>query len=71
MGAYFDDLKHGYGKFYWANGTYWEGNWNYGNMHGLGIIYIPIKEPKDQQALENDKKSELKKSKVSKKEEPE
>jgi hypothetical protein len=32
-------LKHGYGKFYYQDGGYYDGNWFLGKMHGKGKLY--------------------------------
>jgi len=34
-------LRHGNGKFYYADGGYYEGEWREGRMEGLGTLYYP------------------------------
>merc|ERR1712232_1145563 len=41
-GAYRDDLKHGHGKFVWADGRIYDGQWVKGQRHGRGL-YINSK----------------------------
>jgi hypothetical protein len=37
QGEYLDDMKHGYGTYWWANSDKkYEGNWKDGKQHGLG-----------------------------------
>lgn len=32
-------LKHGYGKFYYQDGGYYDGTWHFGKMNGRGKLY--------------------------------
>lgn len=32
-------LKHGYGKFYYQDGGYYEGQWKNNKMDGYGKLY--------------------------------
>lgn len=34
-------LRHGTGKFFYADGGYYEGEWCEGRMEGLGTLYYP------------------------------
>ena len=34
-------VKHGHGKFYWPNGSYYEGNFNQGIVEGHGKFVWP------------------------------
>ena len=36
-GQYKDDLKHGVGKFVWADGRFYDGEWKNGQRHGRGM----------------------------------
>jgi hypothetical protein len=37
-GEKLNGLRHGNGKFYYSDGGYYEGEWKYGRMEGLGTI---------------------------------
>lgn len=39
VGTLIDNKKNGYGIFYWANGTRYEGCWKDGVMCGVGKLY--------------------------------
>lgn len=41
IGEYKNDHRNGYGKYYWSDGEYYEGEWKDDLMHGL-INYILI-----------------------------
>ena len=34
-----DDLKNGFGIFYWTDGRRYEGNWLHGKQHGRGKYF--------------------------------
>uniref|UniRef100_A0A8C4TD23 Radial spoke head 10 homolog B n=1 Tax=Erpetoichthys calabaricus TaxID=27687 RepID=A0A8C4TD23_ERPCA len=36
VGEFVQGLRHGYGKFYYANGTLYDGEWHYNKKHGQG-----------------------------------
>jgi len=42
-GEYKEDLKHGSGKFVWADGRTYDGEWRTGKRHGKGI-YVNAKQ---------------------------
>ena len=33
-----NDIRHGYGSFYWKDGRVYEGSWNLGKQHGYGAF---------------------------------
>ena len=33
-----DDMKHGQGKYTWANGSVYEGSFHHDKKHGIGTI---------------------------------
>eukprot|EP00212_Chloropicon_laureae_P005844 CAMPEP_0197496724 /NCGR_PEP_ID=MMETSP1311-20131121/46610_1 /TAXON_ID=464262 /ORGANISM="Genus nov. species nov., Strain RCC856" /LENGTH=50 /DNA_ID=CAMNT_0043042327 /DNA_START=140 /DNA_END=289 /DNA_ORIENTATION=+ len=35
-GAVDNDLPHGYGKYEWSDGSFYEGEWSEGVKHGTG-----------------------------------
>ena len=37
-GEWKNGLKHGKGKYHWANGDQYEGDWRYDNFEGVGIF---------------------------------
>ena len=34
-------LRHGKGKFYYKEGSYYDGNWKTNKMDGYGVLYYP------------------------------
>ena len=37
-GEYMDDMKHGTGKYMWANGSVYDGMFQYDKKHGVGTV---------------------------------
>ena len=35
------DRRHGYGEMFWADGSYYKGDWEMGQQHGFGTIKLP------------------------------
>lgn len=38
MGEYENDKKHGYGEYFWQDGSCYKGHWNEGLKHGKGVM---------------------------------
>ena len=36
-----DGMRHGSGKFYYKEGSYYDGEWQNNKMHGKGTLYYP------------------------------
>lgn len=34
-------MRHGQGKFFYADGGFYDGEWRFGRMEGLGTLYYP------------------------------
>ena len=40
VGSFHKGLRHGYGRFYYANGSYYEGLWEENRRHGRGVYVL-------------------------------
>ena len=38
-GNFKDDVYHGFGRYNYFDGSYYEGNWQYGKKQGKGLFY--------------------------------
>jgi antitoxin component YwqK of YwqJK toxin-antitoxin module len=36
-----DGMRHGKGKFFYKEGSYYDGEWKNNKMHGFGTLYYP------------------------------
>ncbi len=34
-------MRHGRGKFFYKEGSYYHGDWSNNKMHGIGVLYYP------------------------------